>query len=145
MMVFCQSSNEMFQMGQVAKELYTENTTMVAVSFKPSQVRPNFIGSSFQKGEKEAVAAQIVTFLTKNGDAWDISVGANALLAHSRQQQEGIPDLFQHPFNNRFFAAGSVQALHDFADEGYTEWNWDRNAFKVTQKFIDFFATYAAK
>jgi hypothetical protein len=112
-------------------------------AFNPSQVNPNFSGSTFRKLEKECLVAHIVTFLAENGDEWDCEIEVKVFFAHNRNYKFEL-HLYNNPLANQFVCEGFVNAMYNLIDEGFVIWTEERNFFKVTEKLIQFYSRYVA-
>lgn len=85
--------------------------------------------------------AQIVAFLARHGDDW------NMLISHSQFEDQGTNynsfavSVYNRPLQNLRVRLGYVTAFHYFAVNGYVKVDYNGN-FRITQKLIDVYAHY---
>ena len=115
-------------------------------TFRPSEaVRWDYRNSVFQNGEKEAVAAFLVTFLVEKGDEWKEVAGGD-LLKH--MQREDIKAINPFYFGMAAMFGGQVvNAILRLEAEGYLTIRREENKeffISATEKMLAFYASYAS-
>lgn len=109
----------------------------VAVAFAPSQVRPQFHGSSWNCWERETWAAIIVSYLTETGMGWS-EIPLTGLVAYGHRSD--------HPEWDRllFHEQGRMLAgLRGLVLEGYLSCkDTDTRYVAVQQPLFDFYRLY---
>ncbi len=114
-------------------------------TFIPSQVRCVFNNSSFQKGEKECVAAYVVRFLAeRNNDVFGEFKAQDFL----KYMKEACPQN-AHPIYYQMvsgpFVRGVIQALGEMVNSGHLVYRSDDNKVEylsVGDKLMAFYSDY---
>ena len=90
-------------------------------TFKPSDVFLYFQDSLLQSGAQEIMVAQIVHFLSKNGDDWEKVIEWEAL-EESMDTAVLRHPLYNRPHKNPVFARVIGDAIHALIENQYLEW-----------------------